>query len=128
MSPAPKSAESLRDPAAHLPLTTLAFHILLALADDRRHGYGIIRDIEARTRGSMRLRSGTLYTAIYRLQDDGLVGECPPERAPEHEDRRRRYFEITKLGRQVAELEARRLADLLSTATERALFPDGVRT
>lgn len=120
--PAPKNAADLTDPTAHLPLTNLAFHILLALADERRHGYGIIRDIERRTGGSMRLRSGTLYTAIYRLQGDGLVEDCPPDLAPEHEDSRRRYFQITDLGRRVAALEAGRLAEMVSTAKQKALF------
>lgn len=124
MSPAPKNAAALKDPAAHLPVTNLAFHILLALADDRRHGYGIIRDIEDRTGGAMRVRSGTLYTAIYRLQGDGLVEECPRKLAPGHRDSRRRYFQITDLGRRVAALEARRLAEMVSTARQKALFPE----
>lgn len=122
MSPAKKSMHKLKQPEGHLPLTALAFHILLALGQRPLHGYAIIQDIEARTEGAMRLRSGTLYTAIRRLEADGLL--APEERRPaaDRDDQRRNYYHLTELGRQVAQLEAKRLATLLSTAQKRRLF------
>jgi len=114
---------NLDDPQAHLPLTNLAFHILLALADEPRHGYGIILDVEERTQGAMRLRSGTLYTAIQRLLQDGLLEET--RKKGSEDDQRRRYYQITKLGKQVAQLEASRLATMLHTARQRALIHPG---
>ena len=111
-----------QDPSKHLPLTNLAFHILLALGDGPRHGYAIIRDIEDRTGGSMRLRSGTLYTALRRLETGGLIEEGDKRPAPDQDDQRRRYYEITRVGRQVARLEAERLAAMVSTAREKALI------
>lgn len=110
-----------QDPADHIPLTNLAFHILLALADEPRHGYAIIQDIEERTDGAMRLRSGTLYTAFQRLEHAGLIAEAGRRPAPDRDDQRRRYYEITPLGRQTAKLEAARLAAMLSTAREKKL-------
>lgn len=109
----------------HLPLTTLAFHILLALADGRRHGYGIILDIEERTEGAMRLRSGTLYTALQRLQNDGLLEESKSPGSA-RDDPRRRYYQITPLGRRVAKLEASRLASMLQTAQQKRLLKNDV--
>jgi DNA-binding PadR family transcriptional regulator len=109
------------DPASLLPLTHLALQILLALADEPRHGYGIIKDIESRTGGRTSLRSGTLYTAIQRLRDDGLVEEAPAGRAPDA-DERRRYFRLTRLGRQAATLELRRLEQVVASGRRRALL------
>ncbi len=111
-----------QEPSKHLPLTNLAFHILLGLGDGPRHGYAIIRDIEERTDGAMRLRSGTLYTALQRLETGGLIEEGDRRPAPDQDDQRRRYYEITQVGRQVARLEAARLAAMLSTAREKALI------
>ena len=111
-----------QDSSKHLPLTNLAFHILLALGDGPRHGYAIIRDIEDRTGGAMRLRSGTLYTALQRLETGGLIAEGGRRPAPDQDDQRRRYYEITRIGRRVATLEAARLAAMLSTAREKALI------
>ena len=121
MTPAPKPSD-LQEPENHLPLTTLAFHILLALADQPRHGYGIILDIEQRTGGAMKLRSGTLYTAIQRLVNDGLVRDSNKRPAADRDDERRKYYQITPIGRRVARLEAARLAAMLETAQQKALL------
>jgi DNA-binding PadR family transcriptional regulator len=110
------------DPGTFLPLTNLAFEILLALGEGPRHGYAVIRDIEDRTGGEVRLRSGTLYTAIQRLQASGLLAESGARPAPDRDDQRRRYYEITELGRQVARLEAARLAGLVQAAQRRNLL------
>lgn len=114
-----------KDPSNYLPLTNLAFHILLALGDGPRHGYAIIRDIEERTQGAMRLRSGTLYTALQRLQDGGLIQEGERRPAPDRDDQRRRYYEITAVGRRMARLESARLAAMLTTAREKHLADGG---
>lgn len=124
MTPARKPS-NLDDPQTHVPLTNLAFHILLALADEPRHGYGIILDVEERTAGAMRLRSGTLYTAIQRLLQDGLLAETRKDAKKSDDDQRRRYYQITTLGKQVAQLEASRLATMLQTARQRALIQPG---
>ena len=97
------------DPRAFLPLTPLALHVLLALADRGLHGYGIIQEVAARTDGVIRLRSGTLYTLLQRLLTEGLILESEARPAPDEDDERRRYYELTRLGRAVLEGDLRRL-------------------
>jgi DNA-binding PadR family transcriptional regulator len=109
------------DPLEQLPLTPAVFHILLALADQDRHGYAIILDIGERTGGAMRLGTGTLYTAISRLLDQGLIEESDERPAAEEDDERRRYYRLTPFGRDVANAEARRLAALLKMARSRGI-------
>ncbi len=106
-----------------LPLTHLSFQILLALADQDRHGYGIIKEVAQRTDGAIRPATGTLYAAVQRLMDDGLIdqSEWRPE-DPESDDERRRYYRLTKYGRAVAAAEAARLAQILSVAQEKDLL------
>jgi len=99
-----------------LPLPPVTFHILMALADDDRHGYAIIQDIEARTGGSLKLSAGTLYRSIQRMLDQGLLVETSERPAPEFDDERRRYYRITKLGTAVARAETRRLMQLVKLA------------
>jgi DNA-binding PadR family transcriptional regulator len=109
------------DPDAQLPLTPAVFHILLALADQDRHGYAIILDIAERTGGAMRLGTGTLYTAISRLLEQGLVEEPDERPDAEEDDERRRYYRLTPFGRDVANAEARRLAALVKMARARGI-------
>lgn len=104
------------DPRSFLPLTPLAFQVLLALADEGRHGYGIIREIEIRTDGLMRLRSGSLYTLLQRLLDESLIVESDERPAPDKDDARRRYYKVSQLGRAVLGAEARRLESVVSEA------------
>jgi DNA-binding PadR family transcriptional regulator len=108
---------------AILPLTPLAFEILLALHDDDLHGYAILQVVEARSRGLLPLRTGTLYRALARLLDDGLIKEVPEPGQPSGDDDRRRYYRITPHGRDVARAEARRLADQVAAARARKLLP-----
>ena len=125
--------DEARDPRTLLPLTPAVLHILLALADEERHGYGIMREVEGRTGGETRLGPGTLYGSIKRMLADGLIEESDERPDPEMDDQRRRYYRITDLGRRVAGAEAERLADLVSTAREKKLlreprprlFPEG---
>lgn len=109
-----------RDPAPHLPLTPAAFHVLLALADGAKHGYLILKDVEQRTAGEVRLSTGTLYGLIKRFLDDELIVELPPSPA---DDERRRPYKLTPLGRDVAAAEAERLQRMVTAARAVRLLP-----
>ncbi len=104
-----------------LPLTHITYHVLLVLAGTKLHGYGIIKEVADRTGGAMDLETGTLYAAIKRLRDEGLihVADAPAEVSPA--DSRRRYYQLTALGRQVLEAESDRLAQLVRLAEEKNL-------
>lgn len=103
-------------PDSLIPLPPATFHILLAVADEDRHGYGIILDIETRTGGNLRLSPGTLYRSIQRMVEQGLIVETEERPAPEFDDERRRYYRMTPFGRKVARAEAQRLASLVDQA------------
>ncbi len=100
----------MTDPASFLPLTNTAFEILLALAKEDLHGYAIIQSVEKRTRGGLELHPGTLYRALARLLDLGLVDELDERPDPDLDDERRRYYYLSELGRLVVLAEAERLA------------------
>lgn len=111
------------DPARHLPLTDLAFTLLVTLKDREVHGYALLKELRART-GRSRLRTGTVYAALARLQDEGLVEESPaPTAPPDDEDARRRYYRLTTGGLGVARAEAARLDELLRLARDKNLLP-----
>ena len=114
-------AEGKLEPRELLPLTPAVLHILLSLADEERHGYGIIKEVEARTGGEVRLGPGTLYGSIKRMLSDGLIEESDERPDPEIDDQRRRYYRLTDFGRRVAGAEAQRLASLVNTAREKKL-------
>src|ERR1700687_1484660 len=99
-------------PEDFLPLPRDTFQILVALADRDRHGYSILRDVEARTGGKVRLSPSTLYASIRRLLESGLIQELAERPDPEHDDERRRYYRLTPLGRGGAMAEAHRLRPL----------------
>lgn len=109
--------------ASHLPLQPATLHILLALADEDRHGYAIIQDIAARTGGDVRIGPGTLYRSIHRMLEQGLVAESQVRPAPELDDERRRYYRLTDLGRAVARAEVDRLTQTLALARARGFAP-----
>lgn len=109
---------------AHLPLPPATFHVLMALSEDERHGYGIIQDVEKRTDGALRLSAGTLYRTIQRLVDRGLIVESLRRPAAAADDPRRRYYRITELGTAVARAEALRLTRLVRLARESGLAPE----
>jgi DNA-binding PadR family transcriptional regulator len=104
-------------------LPPATFHILLALADDDRHGYAIIQDIAARTDGDLRLSAGTLYRSIQRMLEQGLIVETRERPAPEEDDERRRYYRITPEGTAAARAEARRLGQLVKMARAAGFAP-----
>jgi DNA-binding PadR family transcriptional regulator len=98
------------------------FHILLALADRERHGYGIMQEVEARSEGTVRLGPGTLYGAIKRLLAAGLIEESAKRPMAKDDDERRRcYYRLTSLGREIAVAEAGRLAALVRIAKSKRL-------
>lgn len=116
------------DPSSLLPLSEAVLQILLTLADGARHGYGIMREVEERTEARVRLGPGTLYGAVKRLRERGLIDEVAESEVPEPgDDDRRRYYRLTPLGREVARLEVERLARLVETARRKRLAPEGGR-
>ncbi len=113
----PSSVEAL------LPLPPVTFHILLALADQPRHGYAIMQDVAERTRGEIRLGAGTLYRSIQRMLEQGLILETRRRPAPAFDDERRRYYQITSFGIDVARAETHRLEQLLKLARSSGVVP-----
>jgi len=105
-----------RPPEEFLPLTPAVFHILVALADGEAHGYAIMQEVSARSRGSVRLGAGTLYGAINRLLQDGLILESEERPDPAMDDSRRRYYRLTDFGGRVLAAETKRMADLVRAA------------
>ncbi len=106
-----------------LPLTPAVFAILLALADEERHGYGIMQEIARRTEGAFRMGPGTLYGSIKRMVADGLIVESGERPDPALDDERRRYYRLTSFGQRVAQAEARRLEQLVHVAQSKRLLP-----
>ena len=98
------------------------FHILLALADKERHGYEIMREVDERSEGKVRLGPGTLYGSIKRMLSDGLIEELDQRPDPELDDERRRYYRLTNLGHRVAVAEAERLERLVKNARAKKLL------
>ena len=112
---------STTDPNHLLPLTPVAFDILLALLEGEAHGYAIMQSVQERTGGATSLHAGTLYRALSRLVDADLIEEL--EELPEGaSDERRRYYSVTGLGRRVAAAEARRLESQLGAARAHGLL------
>jgi DNA-binding PadR family transcriptional regulator len=101
-------------------LTDLAFHILIALGTGPAHGYAIGKDVEELSGGRLDPSTGTLYQALHRLKEEGLIASVEP---PESSDERRKYFKLTDRGRRAAQAEARRLHALVRTARKRKLYP-----
>jgi DNA-binding PadR family transcriptional regulator len=113
-------------PQSFLPLPSATLHILMAVAEEDRHGYAIIQDVEARTRGELTLSAGTLYRSIQRMLEQGLITETRDRDrpAPELDDERRRYYRITPLGAAVAKAEATRMAKLVRLARGMGFAPE----
>lgn len=111
----------MTDARGYLPLTPQQFHILLALADGPMHGYGVLRDVRDRTDGAVRLGTGTLYTAIARLDALGLIEESGRRPAARHDDERRTYYQLTPLGRSVLCAETARLETLVRLAHRKGI-------
>ena len=113
---------STPDPAELLPLTPAVFHVLLALADDERHGYAIMQEVRATTRGALKLGPGTLYGTVKRLLAIGLIEESDQRPDPQLDDERRRYYRLTGTGEQVVRAEAQRYAGIVAVARGKKLI------
>ena len=109
-------------PESQLPLAPATFQILLTLVDSERHGYAIMKEVSTRTDGAVQLGPGTLYGALKRLLESGLVEKGSERADPELGDDRRRYYKLTKLGLRVARLEARRLDAMVRAARQKKLI------
>lgn len=106
-----------------LPLTSPMLHTLVALADGDKHGYAILKEIERRTEGAVRLSAGTLYALLSRATADGLIVETDERPDLALDDERRRYYRLTPLGRRVAVAEIERLESIVEMAREKKLVP-----
>jgi DNA-binding PadR family transcriptional regulator len=103
-------------------LTPAVFHILLALADRDRHGYGIMLEIAERTNRQVQMGPGTLYGTLKRMLEGSLIEECDERIDPDLSDERRRYYRITQQGRRAAAAEAERLQALVRIARAKSVF------
>ncbi len=112
------------DPASALPLTHVAYHMLLALATENRHGYGIIKHVAERTGGQVELEAGTLYASIKRMKDEGWIKDAPTELGA---DSRRRTYAIADFGREVLLAESRRLEAMVALARDAEVLPETTR-
>jgi DNA-binding PadR family transcriptional regulator len=106
-----------------LPLTSPMLHTLVALADGDKHGYAILKEIERRTEGAVRLSAGTLYALLSRATADGLIVETDERPDLALDDERRRYYRLSPLGRRVAVAEIERLESIVEMAREKKLVP-----
>ena len=120
-----RSGYSMKKPPDLLPLTPPVFHILLALADEERHGYGIMQDVAQQTNDALQLGPGTLYGCLKRMLAAGLVEESEERPDPELDDERRRYYRMTALGRKTVRAEAIRLAGAVTAANARLRLAGG---
>jgi DNA-binding PadR family transcriptional regulator len=111
----PSHARLQEDASAALPLTYVAYHILLSLANEDRHGYGIIKQVAEDTGGRVDLEAGTLYAAIKRMKDAGWIENAPTQIG---EDSRRRTYALTDFGRAVILAESQRLEALVQLARD----------
>jgi len=111
-----------QSPQDLLPLTPPVFHILLALTDEERHGYGIMQDVARQTDDALQLGPGTLYGCLKRMLAAGLVEESDERPDPELDDQRRRYYRMTGLGQRVVRAEAQRLSNAVVAARSKRLL------
>ena len=105
------------------PLTPAVFHILLALSSGERHGYGVMKQVEADSQGKVSMGPGTLYGSLKRMLDAGLVQESDKRVDPEMDDERRIYYQITGVGVKALEAELERYKYIVTVAQQRKLFP-----
>ena len=110
------------NPEELLPLTPAVFHILLALADGEKHGYGIMQEVALLSSGKIKMGPGTLYGSIKRMLESGLIVETDERPDPELDDERRRYYTLTEFGERVAKAESLRLASLVHAAQVKKLL------
>lgn len=103
------------------PLTPAVLHILLALSKQERHGYGIMKQVEADSHGKVNMGPGTLYGSLGRMLEAGLIGESEKRIDPEMDAERRVYYKITGSGRKALATELERYRDVVAIARRLAL-------
>jgi DNA-binding PadR family transcriptional regulator len=106
------------------PLSPVVLHVLLALADGDKHGYAIIKEIRRRTGGEIEIGASSLYATVRRLLEEGLLTETDDRPDPSLDDERRRYYRLTKLGREIAVREVKRLQSVILQARAKRLVTD----
>jgi DNA-binding PadR family transcriptional regulator len=116
-------AKKPADPSDFLPLPTATFHILLALREEEKHGYAIMREVEQISDGAVKMGPGTMYGSIKRMLAEGLIEESDERPDPEMDDERRRYYRCSGLGERVCLAEVERLTSLLKNAFPRRAIP-----
>lgn len=117
--------KEFKNPKSLIPLTPAVFHILLALSDEDRHGYGIMKDVEFRTDGQVLLKPGTLYQAIKRLLEAGLIEKADEKIDANINDERRLYYHLTGFGQKVLSEEAHRLEQMVQLARSKQILGEG---
>jgi DNA-binding PadR family transcriptional regulator len=115
------TAKASRAAESVLPLKPADFHILMVLTEGARHGYGIMQQVAEQSNGQVQLEVGSLYRLIARMTEEGLIVES---KTPRGGSERRRYYRITRLGEQVAKLEAQRLEEVVRAARAHDLLTD----
>jgi DNA-binding PadR family transcriptional regulator len=114
------------DPTSYLPLTVPTFYILLSLAPGKKHGYAILQDVEGLSDGRVHLSTSTLYSALGRLLDQGLIERVPGDLEPgSHPGLPRKAYVLSETGRRVLEAESERIQALAATARLR-LAEEGI--
>jgi len=113
----------MTDTNSNSPLTPAVFHILMALSSGERHGYGIMKQVEADSQGKVTMGPGTLYGSLKRMLDAGLVRESDKRVDPEMDDERRIYYQITGIGAEALAAELERYQRIVTIAQQRKLFP-----
>ena len=113
----------MTDTNSNSPLTPAVFHILMALSSGERHGYGIMKQVEADSQGKVTMGPGTLYGSLKRMLDAGLVRESDKRVDPEMDDERRIYYQITGIGAEALSAELERYKRIVTIAQQRKLFP-----
>ncbi len=108
------------------PLTPAVFYILLALSGRERHGYGIMKQVEADSQGKVAMGPGTLYGSLKRMLEAGLVSESDKRVDPEMDDQRRIYYRMTGIGAQALAAELERYRHIVTIAQQRNLFPKSI--
>lgn len=123
MSVREQPRERDHNPDSLLPLTPVVLNILLALVDEARHGYGIMLEVREQTEGKVQLGPGTLYGAIRRLKEGGVIEEVEERLDLDVDDERRRYYQLTGFGSKVLSAEFERLDSLLRAARQKGVYP-----
>lgn len=113
-------------PKTHAPLTPAVLHILLALAAEERHGYGIMKQVQADSGGQVTMGPGTLYGSLNRMLDAGLIRESARRVDPEMDDERRIYYRISALGQTTLKAELERYRRVLTVAQQSHIVGKGV--